>query len=144
MATPDTLTEELVTRSKGIDGHVNQGMDSLAFGDTQVTGHGESSRVVLRVKEVAGRVADSGNSFMVVVDTEILALVREVRPAMGDGVSWLPSNGEAGSVGSVEDGLVVGHNILGNDVAGETRVLVSADGVSFGSVRVLGIEEFWA
>ena len=134
-------TEQLVAGTPGVDGHVNKGVDALALGSVKVTGHGKSVNVVLGVEEVARRVLGSGDALVVVIDDKVLALVGERRPAVRKRVAGVPCDGEASTLLTLKDLVRSGADILGNRVGGETRVLIGADRLALGAVRLLSLEE---
>jgi hypothetical protein len=135
-------SEELVTRAPGVDGDVDEGVDSLALRHVNVASHGKSGGVVLRVEKVTTRVGDGRDALVVRVDLKVLALVRDCGPPVSNGVAGVPGDGEAVALRAGELSVVGGKDTLGDGVGRKARVLVYADGVALGAVRRLGLEEF--
>lgn len=106
-------------------------------------------------------------SLRIVVDLEILTLIGESGPSVSNSVSRVPVDldissihskltrsvpkkpsaqlgrwtyGEPGSVGALEDSLVVGSNTSGDLVGGKTGLLVHTNSVALGTVGGLGVE----
>lgn len=133
--------EVLVAGAPGVDGNIDERVDTLALTGGNVTGHGETLGVVLGVEPVSSSVLHSGDTLVVVVDDKVLTLVGESRPAVGDRVAGVPSDGESIALGTLEGLVRVGVDVLGDSVGGETRVLVGTDGAALSTVGLLGLEE---
>lgn len=129
--------------SKGVNRNVDERVDTLAFRHTQISSHGETCRVVLWVEEISGGVSDRRDAFMVIIHLEVFPFVGEGGPAVSDRVTWLPRDGESVALRTLENGLVIGNDILRNDIARKPRVDIGAHRVTLGSVGVLGVEEFY-
>lgn len=131
-----------MSRTPGVDWNIDERVDTLTLRDIKVSGHCKALGVVLGVEEVAGLVSGGGNSLVMRVDFKVLTLVGECGVAVSDSPSGVPVDGESFALGTVEDLVRVGQDIIRYSVGGKTRVEVGSDSVSLSSVGSLVLEVF--